>query len=292
MSRLERQEEISAGNIVRGFKVFNPDWTCRGKQYTCPGKHEENINPSMCETGMHFCKKAIDCFKYYGFNPENKVAAVAAYGIVKEEGNKCCTDKLEIIREITWTELLEIVNSGHGCTGFGNSGDSNSGYRNSGDYNSGNYNSGDYNSGDYNNGDYNSGDYNSGDWNKCDFSNGVFNTISPRIYLFNKPSEWTFRDWMKSDACYLLYQIPKDVIEYIRFSDMTDEEKAAHPEAKTTGGYLKNIDSSESASIWWSELSEERKTIITKIPNFDKEIFKEITGIDVDESKQKVRRDR
>lgn len=26
---------------VKGYKVFNPDWTCRGKQYSCPGTFEE-----------------------------------------------------------------------------------------------------------------------------------------------------------------------------------------------------------------------------------------------------------
>ena len=32
-------------NVVHGFKVFRPDWTCspngNTKQYTCPGKLEE-----------------------------------------------------------------------------------------------------------------------------------------------------------------------------------------------------------------------------------------------------------
>ncbi len=23
---------------MRGYKVFNPDWTCNGYQYTCPGR--------------------------------------------------------------------------------------------------------------------------------------------------------------------------------------------------------------------------------------------------------------
>ena len=25
---------------VKGYKVFNPDWTCMEKQYSCPGKFE------------------------------------------------------------------------------------------------------------------------------------------------------------------------------------------------------------------------------------------------------------
>ena len=323
---------MSETGVVKGFKVFNPDWTCspngNTKQYTCPGKFEEDITPIRCGRGMHFCKKAADCFNYYNFNPENKVAEVIAYGDIAEEGDKCCTNKLEIVREIPWVELLEIVNTGKGCTGLcnsgnRNSGDCNSGNRNSGDCNSGNrnsgnrnsgdcnsgdwnsgdwnsgnrnsgdcnsgdcnsgdWNSGDWNSGNRNSGDCNSGDWNSGDWNKCSFSNGCFNTTSPKIYLFNKPSEWTYEDWLNSEARYLLNQIPGDVLEYIWLSDMTDEEKAAHPEAETTGGYLKVLDNSECAVIWWRGLSNRQKAIITAIPNFDKAIFKEITGIDIDE---------
>ena len=249
---------MSETGVVKGFKVFNPDWTCRNKAYTCPGKFEEDVTPSVCDEGMHFCKKAADCFNYYRFDPENKVAEVVAYGTVAENVDKCCTDKLEIVREIPWAELLEIVNTGKGCTGLCNSGNRNSGNRNS-------------------------GDWNSGDWNKCSFSNGCFNTTSPKIYLFNKPSEWTYEDWLNSEARYLLNQIPGDVLEYIYLSDMTDEEKADHPEAEITGGYLKKLDNSECAVIWWRGLSDREKAIITAIPNFDKAIFKEITGIDVDE---------
>jgi hypothetical protein len=282
---------MSETGVVKGFKVFNPDWTCNpnGKpfQYAVGGTYEEDVKPMVCDRGFHFCEKAADCFNYYQFNPENKVAEVLALGEVDTDGTKSCTNKIQIVREIPWAELLEIVNTGKGCTGLCNSGDWNSGNRNSGDWNSGNRNSGDCNSGDCNSGnrnsgDWNSGDCNSGDWNKCSFSNGCFNTVSPKIYLFNKPSEWTYQDWLDSEARYLLNQIPGDVLEYIYLSDMTDEEKAAHPEAETTGGYLKILDNSECAVIWWRGLSDRQKAVITAIPNFDKEIFKQITGIDAD----------
>ena len=292
--------------IIKGLKVFNPDWTCspngNTKQYTCPGKFEEDVTPVRCGQGMHFCKVAADCFNYYDFNPDNHVAEVAAYGEVVEEGDKCATNKLEIIREIPWAELLEMVNTGKGCAGLCNSGDwnsgdwnsgdwnsgdrnsgnRNSGDRNSGDCNSGNRNSGDRNSGDWNSGDWNSGDCNSGDWNNTNFSNGCFNTVEPTIHLFNKPSSWTYRDWLNSEARYLMNQIQGDILEWVYLSDMTDEEKAAHPEAETTGGYLKELDNSECAVIWWRSLNQRQKNVIMAIPNFDKAIFKEITGIDVD----------
>lgn len=234
-----------------------------------------------------FVKKAADCFNYYSFNPENKVAEVLALGDIVTDGDKSCTNKIQIVREISWAELLEIVNIGKGCSGNQNSGDYNSGDCNSGDHNSGNRNSGDWNSGNCNSGNHNSGNcnsggYNSGDWNECNFSNGCFNTIEQKIYLFNKPSEWTYRDWKNSTACAILSRMPNNVLVYVTWENMTDEEKNARPEAKTTGGYLKKLDNPESRIIWWRSLSDEQKAVITAIPNFDKEIFKKITGIDVE----------
>lgn len=273
---------MSKTEVVKGYKVFNSDWTCRGKQYTCPGKFEEDVTPIQCRRGMHFCKKAADCFNYYLFDQNNKVAEVIAYGEVSEEGDKCATNKLEVVREIPWSELLGLVNTGKGCTGRCNSGNCNSGNRNSGNCNSGNCNSGDHNSGNCNSGNRNSGDWNSGDWNKCSFSNGCFNTTSPKIYLFNKPSSWTYRDWLNSEACCLIERISDNVVQWVQYSNMTDEEKAEHPEAETTDGYLKKLDNSECTVLWWRNLSDCQKAIITAIPNFDKAIFKEITGIDVD----------
>ena len=284
-------------NIVKGYKVFNPDWTCRDKQYTCPGIFEDPGDISVCSKGMHFCKKAADCFNYYDFDPNNHVAEVIAHGKVLEGDDKCCTDKLEIVREIPWAELLEIVNTGYGNSGYGNSGYGNSGSWNSGSWNSGSWNSGAWNSGSWNSGNGNSGNGNSGSensgngnsgngnsgsWNSCNFSNGCFNTADPKIYLFDKPSEWTYRDWLDSEPRALLNQINCRILVWIYFEDMSDEEKTTHPEARTTGGYLKKLDNSECAIIWWRGLSEEDKAVIKAIPNFDPAIFKQITGIDVE----------
>ncbi|AVM67803.1 hypothetical protein C3V36_00105 [Lachnospiraceae bacterium oral taxon 500] len=308
MTELERKQQAEP---IKGYKVFNPDWTCMGKQYTCPGKFEENIVLSMCGAGMHFCKKAGHCFNYYDFDPANHVAEVISYGDVIEVGDKCCTNKLEIVREIPWAELLAIVNTGKGNTGkgnsgdynsgdnnsghcnsgdenagnynsrSGNSGDYNSGYCNSGHFNDGDFNSGDFNSGSYNSGHFNSGDYNSGDWNECDFSSGCFNTEEQKIYFFNQPSDWTYRDWVCSEARKILSDMPK-VLEYVQLSDMTDEERKKHPEAETTGGYLREMDNTETVNEWWKKLKEENKEMIMSMPNFDRRIFKQITGIDVD----------
>ena len=330
-------ENKTVQNVVHGFKVFRPDWTCspngNTKQYTCPGKFEEEGELDVCGHGMHFCQTAADCFNYYSFNSENKVAEVIAYGEVRTDGDKSCTDKLEIVREIPWDEVLRIVNIGKNCTGRCNTGDWNTGNRNTGDcntgdwntgnrntgnrntgdcntgdwntgnrntgdwntgnrntgdwntgdWNTGNRNTGDWNTGDWNTGDWNTGNRNTGDWNKSSFNTGCFNTEEQKIMLFNKPSDMTYREWIDSDARYLLNQIPKDVVEWVYEEDMTDEEKAAHPTYETTGGYLKVLDESECGQLWWGSLSDRRKEIIKAIPNFDAEIFFQCTGVRVDE---------
>ena len=231
---------------VKGYKVFNSDWTCRGKQYSCPGTFEEFVSPSVCNVGMHFCKNAADCFRYYDFDTNNHVAEVIAHGTVAEDENKCATNELEIVREIPWAEVLEIVNTGKACTGR-----------------------------------CNSGNRNSGDWNTASFSNGCFNTVSPKIYMFNKPTDWTFEQWFNCRARRLLNEIDDCPLEYVYLSDMTDEEKAAHPEAETTGGYLKERTMADNARKWWAGLSSDDRNVIFGLPNFDAAIFKEITGIDV-----------
>ena len=254
---------------MEGYKVFKPDWTCKGFQYEVGNTFEEDVTPSCCNRGFHFCKELKDCFNYYPFNPENKVAKVIALGEIDEESDdsKCCTNKIQIVEEISWEDVLRMVNLGKGNAGLCNSGDCNSG---------------DCNSGNWNSGDCNSGNWNSGNWNRTNFSNGCFNTEEPKIFLFNKPSDWTYRDWLNSDARYLLNQIPKNVVEWIYSSDMSDEEKTAHPEHETTGGYLKILDEKDCDQIWWNGLSERNRSIIKALPNFDAGIFEAVTGIKVD----------
>ena len=248
-------------NIVKGYKVFNPDWTCRGYQFAVGQIFEEDIEVKCCDRGFHFCEKASDCFDYYSFNPNNKVAEIVALGPVDTEGNKSCTNKIQIVREIPWMELLAIVNTGKDCTGLCNTGDCNTG--------------------NWNTGNRNTGDRNTGDWNTSSFNTGCFNTDAQKIIMFNKPSDWTYNDWLNSDARYLLNQISKNVVEWIYSDDMTDEEKAEHPTHKTTGGYLKVLDESECGQIWWDGLSEEKRNIIKSLPNFDEAVFEEVTGIKI-----------
>ena len=245
---------------VHGFKVFQPDWTCSPfggfKQYSCPGRFQQDGDLDMCGNGMHFCLNLADCFNYYSFNPDNKVAEVIAHGEVIQGDDKCCTNDLEVVREISWQEVLTLVNTGKACTGR-------------------------CNTGDWNTGDWNTGNRNTGDWNLSSFNTGCFMTEEQPIMMFNKPSDWTFRKWLESDARWLLNHIPKNVTTWVYACDMTDQEKADHPEHKTTGGYLKTLDEADAAQTWWDGLDQCKRDIIQDLPNFDADIFFKCTGINV-----------
>ena len=286
---------------IKGYKVFNPDWTCRDFRYKVGETFTHNGNIEMCGKGFHFCRKASDCFNYYKFDSNNKVAEVEAVGLVETQGDKSVTDKIKIVREIEWQELLTIVNEGNDCTGLCNSGDCNSGNwnsgnrnsgncnsgdcnsgnRNSGNRNSGNRNSGDCNSGDWNSGDWNSGDWNSGDWNSTNFSTGFFNSEQQPIYMFNQ-----IVNMQRDDICNLAgIQILNWNYEnswWIYSENMSAEEKAAHPEHETTGGYLKTVDFKTACKMMWDGLNDDEKSAVMQLPNFDADVFEEITGISVE----------
>ena len=180
---------------MKGYKVFNPDWTCRSFQYEVGKTYETDKPVKLCKQGFHFCKKAADCFNYYSFDSNNKVAEVVAHGDVVEDGDKSVTNKIEIVREIEWHELLEIVNMGKNNTGHSNTG---------------NWNTGDWNTGDRNTGHNNTGDRNTGDLNKTDYSSGLFCTEEQPLLIFDKQSDWDRNKWLESDARDILYYMPND----------------------------------------------------------------------------------
>lgn len=345
---------------MKGYKVFNPNFTCRGMQYEVGKTYKLDGPLKMCRNGFHFCLQVADCFNYYAFNPSNKVAEIEASGRVETLADKSVTDEITIVREISWEEMLALANIGKGNTGLKNagnwnsgnhntgnrnsgvhnsgsyntgdwnsgnfnsgsvnSGDSNSGNKNgsncnsgscnsgncnggnrnsgdrntgnrnsghhnggnwnSGTWNSGNYNSGSNNTGDGNTGHHNSGNWNTGDWNSGDWNSGFFSTITPKVDLFEKPTGMTREQIMKIPGIIVLND-RYDNNWWICSEDMTDEEKAEHPEYKTTGGYLKSIPFKDACALMWKDMTADEKRAVIEIPNFDADIFYRITGIDV-----------
>ena len=333
-----KTERVLKKNAIKAYKAFNSDLTCKGFQYEVGKEYHHKGKLELCESGFHACPKLVDCFRFYPFREaETRVTEVLVWGKVEYEdvGVKLCASNIKVVRELTWSEVLSLCNSGYSNTGYvnsgnwnsgsfnsgnfnsgnHNSGDNNSGYGNSGNWNSGNWNSGDNNSGNYNTGDYNTGDYNtgygnsgnhnsgdnnsgygnsgdwnsgyhnsghrnSGDWNSGNWNSGYLNTPAQKYsFIFNKQVEKSVLAQIK---------FPKfmsfTLTEWIPDSKMSQQEKKQHPEYVTTGGYLKEYTYKEAFRISFADARRKpdwpkQRQMLLDLPNFDAEVFEEISGI-------------
>lgn len=85
-------------------------------------------------------------------------------------------------------------------------------------------------------------------------------------------------EFYKSKYWNAICSAPFELTEWIEY---TQAEKAADPKKELIGGYLKTYTMEEAWANWWAELNDENREIIKSIPNFDAEIFKDITGIEI-----------
>ena len=84
----------------KGYKAFNPDFTCNGKQYEENTIYEEN-GSEICKAGvMHYCENPFDVLNYYPLVNENgeisEFAEVEPLGKIFRKENKSATNKLRI----------------------------------------------------------------------------------------------------------------------------------------------------------------------------------------------------
>lgn len=280
---------------IEGYKIFNSDWTCRNKQYSCPGYFEEDVVPKVCVRGIHFFTDIEAYLKLYPLRKDMRIAKVIAIGdIDKGLFTVRCTNKIFIVEEIPIEVVMEKLNPGGGSNmginnfgvknygknnignnnyGNNNIGDGNKGHYNVGSLNTGNHNTGNYNIGYDNSGNCNIGNNNTGNCNKTSYSTGYFNTEEQPIYMFNKPTK--LRPFMIHElegmelvqrlmTCYDLYSYYNKNTIY--------------------SSYCKKLRN----KAWHCTFTEKQKEAVLSLPNFDAEIFKEITGIDIDMEVQDI----
>ena len=284
-----------------GYKCTDMNGCCRGFKFEV-GKTYTKDTPKeelKCCTNkvFHFCREiyAIEKESDYKLS-ESRLFEVISGDFVRE-GDKYGTNSLTILREIEGDEKLELINSGDwnsggGNSGGGNSGDWNSGGGNSGDRNSGNRNSGNRNSGDGNSGDrnsgnrnsgyrnsgnWNAGNWNSGDWNLGNWNSGYFNSDEPCLRMFNKMTNYKREDVEIPSWCYF------DLTVWVSHDTASEEEKTEHKnEIEICGGFLKTLDYKDAWRLAWNKASVDERKKLFKLPNWDNEVFKKITGIDAE----------
>ena len=132
---------------------------------------------------------------------------------------------------------------------------------------------------DENTGLFDIGEHNSGDFNTCYYSLGSFGTQYPKVKIFDIETNMTMKEVIQTDWYRMLFKYPINLIKWIVY---TDEEKQTDKDKDLIGGYLKTYTYKEAYKNWWNEYTDKEKAVIMSMPNFDKEKFKQITGIEVE----------
>ena len=283
-----------------GYKAFDMELKCRGFQFEVGKTYDTGIADEKLElcskSVFHFCRELskIECVSDYKLSRSRVCEVVAEGSVVSSDDGKFGTNKIMILRELTREEIEKYgnrnsgnlnsgnrnsgnLNSGNWNSGNWNSGDCNSGNWNSGNRNSGDCNSGDCNSGNRNSGNWNSGNRNSGNWNSGNRNSGYFNVDSPLIRIFGKETDVKIENIHFPDWLYF------SLTQWVSHDTANDEEKKEHErEIELSGGFLKVLDYKEAFRLAWSkaEFSERKK--LFSLPNWNNEIFMQISGIDAE----------
>ncbi len=105
--------------MITGYKAFYQDKNglyCQpctnGKKYRYKEGEICEINGELkiCKNGIHFCENLKDVFDYYPLVQWVKVYKVEILGDVIKKDNKSCTNKLKILEEVTFEEIVNKSN--------------------------------------------------------------------------------------------------------------------------------------------------------------------------------------
>ena len=94
--------------VIKSFKGFKPDMTCKGFQYK-EGESYEEETAVVCKKGFHACEYPLDCFSYY--NPAESVFhEVEQSGKIDRDGDtKTASTKIKIGAEINIAGMVKAA---------------------------------------------------------------------------------------------------------------------------------------------------------------------------------------
>ena len=99
----------------------------------------------------------------------------------------------------------------------------------------------------------------------------MFCNKEPKICIFNIQTDWTLKEFYQSKYWVAICSSDFPLTEW--------KQKENTPEHGVDGELIVNT-YEEACRRWWDGMSDENKQIIKEIPNFDIDIFCDITGID------------
>ena len=105
-----KTNNIMTKKIIKGYKGFDKNLTCRGKKYEI-GKTYAEAEAELCMKGMHFCENPHDVFGYYGAGYGNRFAIVESDNTSDERGDdsKRVSKALYIKSEISAFDICKIA---------------------------------------------------------------------------------------------------------------------------------------------------------------------------------------
>ena len=95
--------------IIKGFKGFNKDLTCKGFQYK-EGETYKTDEVKICNKGFHFCEHPLDVLSYYDL-VDGVVCEVESLGTIDKEKDgdtKRATTEIKIGKKLS---LKDFVNT-------------------------------------------------------------------------------------------------------------------------------------------------------------------------------------
>ena len=97
------------GEIIKAYKGFNKDMTCRDFQYE-EGKEYEEPSVEICNHGFHACEYPLDCLGYYAPN-KSVYHEVEQFGEIQKqsEDSKVASTKIKIGAEISIAGIVKAA---------------------------------------------------------------------------------------------------------------------------------------------------------------------------------------
>jgi antitoxin component YwqK of YwqJK toxin-antitoxin module len=93
-----------------GYKIFEPDYTCRGYKYLLNCVNVDNNKGVVTgKSGFHFCSQAINCLKYYKYTPKNTYAKVRSGVKYVIDNDKIVCNELLITKPLTYEEFGKLL---------------------------------------------------------------------------------------------------------------------------------------------------------------------------------------